>query len=110
MKINDILYIEGLKEYVTYITRQRKFVVLESLHRLEEILPSNFIRVHKSYIINTDHIIALNGNQIELENTRIPIGKTYTDQVKGRLFGWNIGYCLFLLVNGVNKFLSLFTK
>ncbi|NQV02788.1 MAG: response regulator transcription factor [Bacteroidia bacterium] len=86
VKVADILYIEGLKEYVTYYTIQRKFVVLESLHRLEEALPSNFIRVHKSYIINTDHVIALNGNQIELGKTRIPIGKTYAEEVKGRLF------------------------
>lgn len=87
VKPDDILYIEGLKEYVTFYTRQRKFVVLESLLRLEQTLPANFIRVHKSYIINTDHVNALNGNQIELGTARIPIGKSYADQVKGKLFG-----------------------
>ncbi len=86
VKLDEILYIEGLKEYVTYYTTQRKYVVLESLHKLEQSLPSQFLRVHKSYIVNTEHIVALNGNQIEMDKTRIPIGKTYADQVKGRLF------------------------
>lgn len=87
VKVEEILYIEGLKEYVTFYTRQRKFVVLESLLRLEQTLPANFIRVHKSYIINIDHVIALNGNQIELGSVRIPIGKSFSEKVKGKLFG-----------------------
>ncbi|MBE0647829.1 MAG: response regulator transcription factor [Bacteroidales bacterium] len=87
VKLDEILFIEGLKEYVTYYTTQRKFIILESLQKLEQSLPSQFLRVHKSYIVNTDHIDALYGNQIELGKTRIPIGKTYIDKVKGKLFG-----------------------
>jgi len=86
VKLDEIFYIEGLKEYVTYYTTHRKYIVLESLQKLDEKLPANFIRVHRSYIVNTDHITALNGNQIELEKTRIPIGKMYADKVKGKLF------------------------
>ncbi len=85
--LNDILYIEGLKEYVTFYTRQRKFVVLESLHRLEQTLPVTFLRIHKSYIVNATHVDALNGNQVEIGKVQIPIGKSYIENVKAKIFG-----------------------
>lgn len=82
-----ILFIEGLKEYVTFYTSERKYIVLESLKRLEGILPEDdFIRVHKSYIINTKRADSLYGNMIEIGEHQIPIGKSYNEGVKGRLF------------------------
>lgn len=88
VRLNDILYIEGLKEYVTFYTSQRKYIVLESLKRLEETLPNKqFRRVHKSYIVNTHKIDALYGNTLEIGKTEIPIGKSYADEVKSNLFG-----------------------
>lgn len=87
VKLNDILYVEGLKEYVTFYTTERKYIVLESLRNLEMKLPAGrFIRVHKSYIINTGKITALYGNTIEIGKTEIPIGKSYADIVKKELF------------------------
>lgn len=88
VKLSDILYIEGLKEYVTFYTDARKYIVLESLRHLEEILPENsFMRIHKSYIINTQKISSLYGNIIEIGKTEIPVGKSYAAEVKGKLFG-----------------------
>jgi DNA-binding LytR/AlgR family response regulator len=87
MKHDAILFIEGLKEYVTFYSSERKYIVLESLKRLETVLPSKtFLRVHKSYIVNVSKVEALYGNMIEIGKHQIPIGKSYAEQVKSRLF------------------------
>ncbi|MEN8120547.1 MAG: LytTR family DNA-binding domain-containing protein [Bacteroidota bacterium] len=87
VKHKDILYIEGLKEYVTFYTIEKKIVVLESLKKLEETLPKNlFIRIHKSYIVNTDKVESLYGSQLEINDKYIPIGKIYFEKVKKALF------------------------
>ncbi|MCD4696358.1 MAG: LytTR family transcriptional regulator, partial [Bacteroidales bacterium] len=87
VKLNEILYIEGLREYVTFRTKERKYIVLESLKHLEKILPSSkFMRVHKSYIINSEKVNSLYGNIIEIGEQEIPIGKSYAEEVKRTLF------------------------
>ncbi len=87
VKYHDILYVEGLKEYVSFYTLNRKIVVLESLKRLEEVLPKNkFLRVHKSYIVNFEKVDALYGNQLEIKEKYIPIGKMYLEEVKNKFF------------------------
>ena len=85
VQFKSILYIEGLREYVAFHTIDKKIVTLESLRKLENDLPDQFVRVHKSYIANVDYIKALNGNQIEIKDQLIPIGKTYKEVVS-RLF------------------------
>jgi len=87
VKYTDIMYIEGLKEYVSFHTKTKKIIVLESLKKLEETLPSTqFLRIHKSYIINTEMVTSLFGAQLEINNLYIPIGKMYLDKVKNSLF------------------------
>jgi DNA-binding LytR/AlgR family response regulator len=87
VKYADIYYIEGLKEYVTFYTKSRKIVVLESLKKLENMLPKNhFLRTHKSYIANIEHVTSLYGNQLEINKKYIPIGKLYLEKVKKELF------------------------
>ncbi len=86
--VDDILYIEGLREYVTFYTKNEKIVTLESLKNLENKLPAmKFIRVHKSFIINKDRVKSLYGNQLEIEGKFIPIGKSYKDEVVRNVFG-----------------------
>nr|WP_319397352.1 response regulator transcription factor [uncultured Carboxylicivirga sp.] len=88
IKFDNIICIEGMREYVTYFCDNDKVVALESLRGLEGILPSNvFLRVHKSYIINVDKITTFYGNQIKLEGLTkyVPIGKSYKDLVQKRL-------------------------
>ena len=86
LRHDNILFIEGLKEYVTFYTPERKYIVLESLKRLEQVLPEYFLRVHKSYIINTKKAESLSGNMIGIGEHEIPIGKSFTEHVKSRLF------------------------
>lgn len=74
----DIMYIEGLKEYVSiYTVDGKRIITLMALKNLETILPSNFLRVHKSYIVSFNKIKALEGNQLILGLHKIPVGKNY---------------------------------
>lgn len=77
----EIKYIEGLREYVAYHLKDKKIVALASLKKLEEELPTNFIRIHKSFIINADLIESISGNEIELGTVKLPIGKSYKEEV-----------------------------
>lgn len=84
----DILYIEGLKEYVRIVCKNgNKLVILESLQHLENNLPTDkFMRVHKSYIVAMDGVKALAGYKIEIGNTEIPISRSKKEEIKRRLF------------------------
>ena len=88
VNLNDIQYIEGLKEYVSYFTREKRIIVLQSLKSIEETLPSNkFIRVHRSYIVPIEKIKTLDGNQVQIGDKLIPIGRSYKDDVLKRVVG-----------------------
>ena len=80
IKLNQILYIEGLKDYVKiYLQNEEKPVItLNSLKRMCESLPVNrFLRVHKSFIINTNRIKSVTKNRIIIHDRWIPIGESY---------------------------------
>lgn len=88
LKFKDILFIEGLREYVTFYCENEKIVSLESLRKLEKELENHgFMRVHKSYIVNIEKISAFYGNQLKLDHVTkyIPIGKSYKEVVNKRL-------------------------
>jgi DNA-binding LytR/AlgR family response regulator len=87
IKYDEIDYIEGLKAYVSFFVKGKRFITLESLKRLEELLPAEkFLRVHKSYIVPFSKVKALEGNMLEMENKKIPIGKSYKEMVMGKVF------------------------
>ena len=87
VNLNDILYIESLKDYIKVITTLGDFVVHKSLTAItEELPPSNFIRVHRSYAISINKIKAVEGNLIEIANRRIPIGRNYVKVARERIF------------------------
>lgn len=80
IKYNDISYIEGLKDYIKIYTSidTKPILTLMSLKTMEEELPSaNFIRIHRSYIINRNKITAIDKNRVIINNKQIPIGETY---------------------------------
>ena len=88
IKYADLIYIESMREYVAYHTQtQGRILSLMSLKKLEIDLPnSNFIRIHKSYIVNTEKVTALEGNLIHIGDKKIPIGASYKERVTGRIF------------------------
>ena len=87
MFYKDILYIESMKEYVAYHTKDGRTLSLYSLKKLQQELPADkFMRIHKSHIINIDMVSALEGNMVHLGDKRIPIGSSYKDEVIKRIF------------------------
>jgi DNA-binding LytR/AlgR family response regulator len=82
----DILWIEGLGDYVTLNTEKEKFIVHSTMHAIEQKFSTNdFIRVHRSFIIRIDKINNIEDNCISYFDKFIPIGKTYRDTVYKRL-------------------------
>jgi DNA-binding LytR/AlgR family response regulator len=74
----DILYIEGLKEYLIIKMVTGRVITLQSFKHMEEMLPaSNFIRVHKSYMVALDKIEFIERNRIKIADKLIPVGDTY---------------------------------
>ncbi|CAH1001394.1 Transcriptional regulatory protein BtsR [Neolewinella maritima] len=83
----DIRYIESMREYVAYHTLDgKRTLTLGSLKQLEADLPDTFLRVHKSYIVARDKVTALEGNQLRLGDTLLPIGGSYREHVRQELF------------------------
>ena len=83
INISDIRYVEGMSEYLKiYLEGEKKpLIVLLSMKRLEERLPSNtFMRIHRSYIINLKKIREVNKNRVVLgEDAFLPIGDLYKE-------------------------------
>jgi DNA-binding LytR/AlgR family response regulator len=81
--IQDIRYVEGMSEYLKlHLDSQPKpIVTLLSMKMLEERLPQNFMRIHRSYIVNLDKIQEVNKNRVILDaDTYLPIGDSYKEQ------------------------------
>jgi len=79
MNFTDILFIEGLKDYVKIYTTDNKFTLtLISLIKLENLLSSKgFSRIHRSYIINIKHVKSIQKNKVLISDKRIPISESY---------------------------------
>jgi DNA-binding LytR/AlgR family response regulator len=83
---HDILWIEGMKDYVSIHMKNRKVITHQTLNSFEETLPNTtFIRVHRSYIVALHHITAFTPRALEIENKEIPIGESYSKAVLPRL-------------------------
>ena len=75
---NDILYVEGLKDYVVIHTRTQKIVTLQRLKSLETQLPADrFIRIHHSYIIALDAIDVVHKGEVQIGTALIPVSDSY---------------------------------
>lgn len=86
IKVNysDIIYIEGLKDYVIIRSEDSRVITLQTMKSLESRLPNKiFRRIHRSYIINMTKIEAVMGNMIEItekgQKKHLPVGKNYRD-------------------------------
>lgn len=78
--LDGILYIEGLKDYISIYTAGERIVTLQNMKKMEDILPSNrFVRVHRSYIVALDKIASIERGRIFIEDKVIPVGDTYRD-------------------------------
>ncbi len=75
---DDILYIEGMKDYLSIHTTEKRILTLMSFDKLMLKLPAqNFIRVHKSFLVSIQKINEYNSYEVEIGNTNIPISRTF---------------------------------
>ncbi|MEE4258556.1 MAG: LytTR family DNA-binding domain-containing protein [Bacteroidales bacterium] len=75
---DEILFVEGMKDYLRIWTHKEKVMTLLSFKKLEDILPPDkFIRIHKSYLIAIDKIESIERNRIKMAGERLPIGNSY---------------------------------
>lgn len=80
VSLSEILYVEGLKDYVSIYTTTERILALQTMKTMEEKLPmSQFVRIHKSYIVAVSHIESIERNRIYIGKAIIPIGDTYRD-------------------------------
>ncbi|MBI9036033.1 MAG: response regulator transcription factor [Bacteroidales bacterium] len=78
IKVSEILYIEGMNEYLRIVTENKKIMTLQNFKSMEEMLPgNNFLRVHKSYIVAINKIESIERNRIHIQKTIIPISASY---------------------------------
>ena len=86
VKFADVLYIEGLKDYVIIRLEAGRVISLQTMKSLEDKLPfGQFVRIHRSYIVSMNQIHAIVGNMVEVmekgQPKHLPIGKNYRDEL-----------------------------
>jgi DNA-binding LytR/AlgR family response regulator len=82
LRIQDILYLEAMKDYTRIITGSGQLLVLSTLNGMLEKLPRDkFIRIHRSYVVNREKIQSVKGNKIHLAAHELPVGKLYKSEL-----------------------------
>lgn len=84
--LDDIVYVASDRNYITLVTKSQKLSFIDSLKNWAEKLPKDtFIQVHKSFIINSKLVDKISGNEVFINQNRIPIGRTYKQQLLKQL-------------------------
>jgi len=88
ISFSDIIYIEGMKDYLKIHTPDHVIVTHQTMGEMENILPANqFIRIHKSYIVAVTRIKAVFGNSVDMEKTQLPIGLHHKERIMNFIAG-----------------------
>lgn len=86
IQFKDVLYIEGLSNYIVIHTKEKKYVTYLTVKSIEEQLPDNqFIRIHRSYLISLPAIKTIDGSDVVIGNTILPISKNFKDEVMSHI-------------------------
>lgn len=84
VKFDDILWLKGDGNYTTLITKNAVFSVRNILKEFESVLPvSQFIRIHKSYIVQASEILSISTKEVKVGNDLVPVGRTFYHQLLG---------------------------
>ena len=80
INFNDILYVEGMKDYLQIHGKKKKIMTLQNFKTLLNYLPlDDFVRVHKSYVVSVKKIEKVERKNISIGDIKIPIGETYRE-------------------------------
>lgn len=86
MFLDEILYIESLKEYIKIVSGEKTLLTKFQLGQTEELLQNNnFLRIHRSFIVAKDKVDAFTATDVEIQGKLIPIGRSYKEQVYAEL-------------------------
>ncbi len=78
LQMDEVLYIQGLQNYIQCFTRDKRYISHITMKSLEEKLPEDqFVRIHKSFLINKDNIEKIEGNEVELGGKKLPISRNF---------------------------------
>ncbi|GAA4097542.1 LytTR family DNA-binding domain-containing protein [Mucilaginibacter panaciglaebae] len=89
--LHQILFIEGLKDYISIFTSTERIITLQNMKKMEDTLPSqHFVRVHKSYIVALNKIDSIERSRIRIGDKIIPVGDTYRDDFFKIIDGKNV--------------------
>jgi DNA-binding LytR/AlgR family response regulator len=76
--VNDIVYLEAMKDYTRITTLDKQFLVLTTLNGIIEKLPhDNFVRIHRSYVVNKSRVEGVQKNKVIIQSQELPVGKLY---------------------------------
>jgi len=86
---SDIFYIQSWGNYLKFFLKEQGVkIVRKTIKLIETELPQDqFLRIHKSYIININYIASIEGSQIRIDDLKLPIGKSYLVNVKKTIVG-----------------------
>ncbi|MFT4576760.1 MAG: DNA-binding LytR/AlgR family response regulator [Polaribacter sp.] len=85
ISFSEILYVESIKDYIRIHLHDKTIVTKDKISEFEQKLSSNFLRTHRSYIVNSDKITAYTVNDVEIGEIEIPIGISYKKQLLEKL-------------------------
>ena len=86
INLSDLLFVENMRNYVVFrLADGNRILALMSLKSLHDLLPENFLKVHRSFIVNMDRILSIKSNQLSIENYKIPVSKSHRDVVREKL-------------------------
>jgi DNA-binding LytR/AlgR family response regulator len=86
LDFDKIFFIEAMRDYIAFHTPAGKVLSLDSMKRMEELLPpQQFIRIHKSYIINKSNIEFIEKGKVVINGRHLPVGDTYRQSVAGHI-------------------------
>jgi DNA-binding LytR/AlgR family response regulator len=92
ISFSDIIFIEGMKDYLKIHTAEHVIVTHQTMIDMENILPDNhFIRIHKSYIVSIAYIKAVFGNSVDMGQMQLPIGLNYKERIMNFVTGKTFG-------------------
>jgi len=85
VKFDEVTHIESMREYVYIHTETDKVITKIGIGEMEKMLNNNFLRVHRSYIVNLDKITAYNAEEIFIKKLSVPIGTNYKKSIESLL-------------------------
>ena len=82
----DIMYVEALSDYIIVRTTDKQYIVHSTMKGIENKLPDDtFVRVHRSFIVNLDHIEYLEDTTLIIKDKTIPVGASFKESFMSRL-------------------------